>query len=731
MLDPGLFVLLVSVHGLIRGRSPELGRDADTGGQVVYVLELAKALGQNPAVARVDLLTRAVSDPAVSPEYAIPEEWLGPGARIIRIPFGPKRYIRKELLWDHLDHLVDGYLSHARGEPRLPDIIHGHYGDAGYVAMRLSGLLGIPYIHTGHSLGRYKKSTLLRAGRKEAQLERQFNFEKRISVEEEVLAHASRVIVSTGQEATDQYALYTNFDRRRTVINPPGTDMSRFGPPRRGEALPPVAGKVDRFLEDPEKPMLLWIGRPVPRKNLAGLLRAFGEDPELRERANLVLIGGNRADIRDLEEVSRTTWEEVLLAVDRYDLYGHVAMPKTHEAKDVPELYRLAVLRRGICVNPAHSETFGLTLIEAAASGLPLVATSSGGPRDIVANCRNGLLVDPGDTRALAAAMKEAVSDPRRWREWSRSGLRRVRQFYTWEAHVERFLKMTRPILRREQRRARKERVLGLRRAAAPTFLSAEWVLVFDLDRTLVGDRPALERLMAWVGRHRGRSAFGVVTGRRLESALPVLRSWGIGSPDVLISSVGSEIHYGPDWQGDAGFEHHIRPHWRRSDVARVLAGCPGLRLQAERKQGAYKLSYHLNPAKAPGPGALYARLHGAGLRARLVFSQARFLDVLPHRASKGQAVRYLSFKWAIPLTRFVVAGDSGSDLDMLTGETRGIVVANHSPEIAFLQSREGIYFAERPFAGGVLEGLEHYGLLEDETPAPEESPDYRPEQAS
>ena len=163
MKDKGIYILLISVHGLIRSE-PELGRDPDTGGQVLYVLELARALARHPQVAQVDLLTRLVKDPGLPADYACPEEALGPHARILRLPFGPARYIRKELLWDHLDYLVDSYLAFARSLPRLPDLIHSHYGDAGYVALRLSSLLGIPFIHSGHSLGRCKQARLLAPG---------------------------------------------------------------------------------------------------------------------------------------------------------------------------------------------------------------------------------------------------------------------------------------------------------------------------------------------------------------------------------------------------------------------------------------------------------------------------------------------------------------------------------------------------------------------------------------
>ena len=70
----GLYILLFSVHGLIRSQDIELGRDADTGGQVKYVLELAEHLGQRPEVARVDLFTRWIRDKKLSSDYSVPIE---------------------------------------------------------------------------------------------------------------------------------------------------------------------------------------------------------------------------------------------------------------------------------------------------------------------------------------------------------------------------------------------------------------------------------------------------------------------------------------------------------------------------------------------------------------------------------------------------------------------------------------------------------------------------------
>ncbi|MCW9077581.1 MAG: HAD family hydrolase, partial [Gammaproteobacteria bacterium] len=103
----GKYLLLISIHGLIRGRELELGRDADTGGQTKYVVDLAKALAEHADVQQVDLVTRQLADPAVSDEYSAPVEPLSEGARIIRIDAGPGEYLPKEELWDHLDSFMD------------------------------------------------------------------------------------------------------------------------------------------------------------------------------------------------------------------------------------------------------------------------------------------------------------------------------------------------------------------------------------------------------------------------------------------------------------------------------------------------------------------------------------------------------------------------------------------------------------------------------------------------
>jgi len=89
--------------------------------------------------------------------------------------------------------------------------------------------------------------------------------------------------------------------------------------------------------------------------------------------------------------------------------------------------------------------------------------------------------------------------------------------------------------------------------------------------------------------------------------------------------------------------------------------------------------------------------------------TESHFLDILPFRASKGNAIRFLSNKWRTPVEKFLTAGNSGNDIDMLKGRVKGIVVANHSPEMASLKNLKDIYFARKNLSEGVLEGVAHY----------------------
>ena len=226
----GFYLLHLHLHGLFRGHELELGRDADTGGQTTYVLELMRALAARPEVDRVEVITRLIHDKRVSSDYAQAHEPLGDGAAIVRLPCGPRRYLRKELLWPYLDELADGVVAHIAAQERRPDWIHAHYADAGYVGALVSQRLGIPLVFTGHSLGREKQRRLLAGGMAHDQIEQSYAISRRIDAEERTLAQAGLVITSTQQEAEQQYSRYDRFVAGNAEVVPPGVDARRFHP---------------------------------------------------------------------------------------------------------------------------------------------------------------------------------------------------------------------------------------------------------------------------------------------------------------------------------------------------------------------------------------------------------------------------------------------------------------------------------------------------------------------
>jgi sucrose-phosphate synthase len=704
-----------------------MGRDSDTGGQVRYVLELARTLAEFEAVEQVDLFTRQVKDKRVSEDYAQAVEVLGPKCRLVRLPCGGGKYLRKEKLWPHLDEFSDAMIAFTRREGRVPAVVHGHYADAGYVAREVAKAFDAPFVFTGHSLGRDKLAYLREEGMNPEAINRDFNMDRRIAAEEASLAAADLVVVSTRHERDSQYARYENGKTPRFEVLPPGTDLSRFFPyydydiPGAGieesfkQARMRMLHELNRFHFQTEKPLVLALCRPDKRKNITALIEAYGEDKELQAMANLAVFAGIRSDISDMPEAEQQVLTDILLLMDRYDLYGKMAIPKRHHSEtDVPELYRIAASKRGVFVNAAFVEPFGLTFIESSATGLPFVGTHNGGPQDIVENCASGLLVNVESRDEIRAAIKRLLSDQALWETCSTNGINRVREHYTWRHHCERYLDGLTSLgtgpSRAQQLRPRPQVPTAKRLGALP------YLLITDIDNTLLGEDDSLARLRELLAQHHGRIGFGVATGRYLESAREVLQAHDFDDVDVMITSVGTEIYYGANLEPDKGWASQLRAKWRPDRVRAVLDALPCLRPQADPDtQREFKVSYDLSGSLPPDAALeeVHGALRNAGLSYNLVFSHGVYVDLLAPRASKGKAIRYLADKWNIPPAHIVTAGDSGNDRDMLAGPSCGIVVGNHDPELeALRRSGSRIYFASARCAAGIIEGLEHYGLL-------------------
>ncbi|MFO7727781.1 MAG: HAD-IIB family hydrolase [Desulfonatronovibrio sp.] len=704
----GLYLVHLSIHGLVRGFDMELGRDSDTGGQVKYVVELARALGKSPEIDRVDLVTRSIFDSKVDASYGKTIEKLEDKANIVRVPFGPKRYLRKEVLWPYLDEFTDRVLQYFRRLRMVPDIIHGHYADAGLAGARLSHHLGVPFVFTGHSLGKVKKAKLLNSGRSIDFIESRYNISTRIEAEEMALGNASLVVASTSQERDEQYEEYDNYHPKRIRIIPPGVDLERFYPYKRGQKRPAIADELDRFLKHPSRPMVLALSRPDERKNINTLIRAFGASEQLRNMANLVIIAGNRQDIGQLDAGSKKVMTRILLDVDKYDLYGVAAYPKTHAADDVPELYRLAARTRGVFVNPALTEPFGLTLIEAAASGLPLVATDDGGPRDIMANCRNGVLVDPLDEEKMGEAILEYVQDKDLWKKASAAGSRGVKKYYAWDTHAGRYIKELSKLIASKSRTAPK---LPIIKSKLPV---SDKIFIADIDNTLLGNRDSLKKLLKYLDRFKDSLVFGVATGRTLESTMNILADENVPVPEVLITSVGSEIYYGPNILKDHGWSRHINYRWKPEGIREIMKDISGVTLQPDENQREFKLSYNFIQGEFDGIRRVRKLMRRNDLHAKIIHSHGKFLDFLPLRASKGLAIRHLCMKWGVDFDKVMVAGDSGNDREMLSGSTLSVVVGNYSPELKNLPETPTVYFASEKYSEGIIEGMKYYGFLEE-----------------
>jgi sucrose-phosphate synthase len=227
-------------------------------------------------------------------------------------------------------------------------------------------------------------------------------------------------------------------------------------------------------------------------------------------------------------------------------------------------------------------------------------------------------------------------------------------------------------------------------------------IIISDIDNTLLGDANALAEFINYLEKNRDSISFGIATGRHLESAVAVLEQWQVPMPDIFITSVGSQIHYSPKLEADENWLKHINYCWKPDEIRDHLSQVKGLSLQADINQSQFKISYIVDDNFDLSKLQLQ---HDANV----IYSHGEFLDILPVRASKGLAVRYLAQTRGLPMTQIMVAGDSGNDTEMLTNEGLGIVVGNYSTELESLKNKRGIYFAKSHYAAGILEGIKHF----------------------
>lgn len=721
-----LRISLINIHGLLKGSGLEIGRDADNGGQTKYVYELAEFLSQHEAVEHVHLFTRLIDDKNLSQEYAVPIEIINEKLDIRRISFLGKKYKSKEQLWEGLDTFVDGVVQHIKLHDIFPNWIHSHYGDAGYVASELSTILNIPFAHTGHSLGFHKKKKLLESGLSEEEIEKKFKFEQRIAAEDKTLELSEFIVTSTEQEI-ETYRVYKNFELGKYHAISPGIDTSKFVPYYHQEQDANkqmeeeqrkywVAEAISKFLINPHKPFILALSRPDRHKNLHTLIDVYGKDKELQSIANLVIFAGIRKDISKMPESEKNVLTDLLLLMDKYDLYGKMAIPKKHDVEnEVSIIYRYAAEKRGVFVNLALHENFGLTVIESASSGLPVVVTKNGGPSEIIPTCQNGELVDPLNENEIKKALRTILTNESQWKYYSNNGAINIQKHYSWLSHVNQYVELINENLSLSSGS-------GLKKQHYPNInierlkRKVEHLFVSDIDGTLIEPKlnnPGLKELKEHLINRTEKMAFALASGRNLALVKKVIDEEQFPLPDFVICSVGTEIYYtnGKNYILDKGWATFLAGRWKREDIVNRLKGVAWLKLQEEEAQNPYKISYYYDKEKYDYE-QLITVLGTGWYKVNIIPSHGEFIDFIPKRASKGNAVKFLCRKWAIPLSNVIAAGDSGNDIDMFRGSVKGIIVGNRSSELAKYETTKSIYVAKGSASLGILEGLKHYKII-------------------
>ncbi|MGB0713062.1 MAG: sucrose synthase [Gammaproteobacteria bacterium] len=487
---------ILSPHGWF-GQADVLGRP-DTGGQIVYILDQVRALEREMRSRlmeqglniepRILIVTRLIPEAEGTTCNQRLEQVAGTrGAQILRIPMRGDdgeilpRWISRFDIWPHLE----GFAADAEREVMAelggrPDLIVGNYSDGNLVASLMARSLGVTQCTIAHAL---EKTKYLMSDLYWSDNEEQYHFSCQFTADLIAMNMTDFIITSTFQEiagtrdSVGQYEAHRAFtlpglyrvtngidvyDPKFNIVSP-GADESIYFPyTDTGRRLHHLRERIDALIDgqepDPDcrgaladagKPLLFTMARMDRIKNITGLVEWYGRNESLRNSANLLVVSGHVDPGRSGDDEEREQIQHMHDLMDRYGLDGQLRWLGKRLDKDLSgELYRAVADRKGAFVQPALFEAFGLTVIEAMATGLPTFATCFGGPLEIIEDDVSGFHIDPthGDRAAerMAEFMEACRDDESHWSRLSQGAIDRVEARYTWRLYAERMMTLAR-----------------------------------------------------------------------------------------------------------------------------------------------------------------------------------------------------------------------------------------------------------------------------------------------
>jgi sucrose-6F-phosphate phosphohydrolase len=246
-----------------------------------------------------------------------------------------------------------------------------------------------------------------------------------------------------------------------------------------------------------------------------------------------------------------------------------------------------------------------------------------------------------------------------------------------------------------------------------------------DLDGTLLGNPESAQRFKhTWeMLPPQTRPLLVFNSGRTVKDTRALIDARKLPEPDFIIGGVGTQLHDPKQRPELADFGAQFGEGWDLAKVEEIVGATPGIELQPPEFLHPYKSSWFWHRADREKVDGLRHRLADAGLQVSVVYSSLRDLDVLPARATKGNALSWLCERLGIPLDQVLVAGDTGNDSSMfLLPGVKGIVVENAQPELFEAVVKLPAFVTTLIMADGVLEGLAHFGVI-PEVPKPRTLP--------